>query len=281
MYKLVALDIDGTLLDPGGTIRPRVREAVRRVVAAGVIVTLATGRRHRAARYVADELGIAAPLILYSGSVIYDPPTESALLHRPLSAEFVREAVALLREAGMNPGILQSPLRGERIYLGPPEHDDDYMRDYASHPVRSDLVERRAYDDLAQVEDPLVVIATGPGQAARYLLNCIQDAGRLNCNLYGYALRSSNLSDLHGFDLLPPTHTKATALEWLAAHFGLELSETLVIGDGPNDVDMLRAAGLGVAMGNATPEVKAAADIVVGSNQEDGVAEALERFILS
>ena len=280
-YKLIALDVDGTLLDPTGMIRPRVRAAVQAAVAAGAVVTLATGRRHRPARKIAADLGIAVPLILYSGSIIYDPQTESALLHRPLPAEFVKSALALLRQAGINGGVLQSPLRGERIVLGPLEHDDPYIRDYATDPLRADLVERRSPEALAAVEDPLVVVAAGPKQVARQLENLIRENESLGCTLYGYRLRHTRVPELYGYDLLPLGHTKAIALDWLARHFGLELSQVMVVGDGLNDLEMLRVAGLGVAMGNAAPEVKAVAGAIVATNQDDGVAEAIERFVLS
>jgi hydroxymethylpyrimidine pyrophosphatase-like HAD family hydrolase len=280
-YKLIALDVDGTLLDPTGTIRPRVRAAVQQAVSAGAIVTLATGRRHRPARKIAADLGIAAvPLILYSGSIIYDPQTESALLHRPLPADFVRNALALLRQAGINGGVLQSPLRGERIFLGPLEHDDPYIRDYATDPLRADLVERRSHEALAAVEDPLVVVAAGPEHVARKLEKLIRENESLGCTLYGYRLRHTRVPELYGYDLLPLGHTKAIALEWLARHYGLDLSQVMVIGDGLNDLEMLRVAGLGVAMGNAAPELKAIAGAIVATNQDDGVAEAIERFVL-
>ncbi len=280
MYKLIALDIDGTLLDPQGQIRPRVRAAVAQAVVQGCIVTLATGRRHRSARQVAADLGIAVPLIMYSGGIVYDPATESALLHRPLPAEFVRATVAMLRRAGLGAGLLQSPLRGEKIYLGPPEYDDPYLHDYATHPERAELVMRHPYDEMASVADPMVVFTAGSGLTNRQISSLIAENPDLECKFYGYSLRHRSAPDLHGFDLLPPGHSKAVALQFLAEHFGLELSETMVIGDSFNDIEMLQAAGLGVAMGNAFPEVKAVAGVVVASNAEDGVAEAIERFVL-
>lgn len=281
MYKLIALDIDGTLLDPSGCIRPRVRAAVTRAVAAGCVVTLATGRRHRSARRVAADLSVVTPLIMYSGSVVYDPQTEQALLHRTLSPRFVADAVALLRELGVSPGVFQSPVRGEGIFLGPPQHDDEYLGDFAAHPSRADLVTRRSYADLAHVADPLVVFAAGSSRVAGQLVECVNENGRLPCNFYSYSLRHSSLPDLYGFDLLPSGHSKAVALTWLAQHYGFDISQTLVVGDGHNDIEMLQAAGLGVAMDNAAPEVKAVADVIVSSNAEDGVAEAIERFVLA
>ncbi len=280
MYRLIALDIDGTLLNRQGQISPRVRDAVRQVAAQGCIVTLATGRRHRSARQVADELGLQTPLILYTGSLVYDPSTEKALFHRTLPVAFIRQAVDLLQSIGLRPGVFQSPVQGENIFLGPPENDDLYLRDYASHASRVDLVRRRAYEQLGDVLDPLVVFGTGSGHLAAHLSEQVSALGRLECNVYTYPLQHSTLKDLHGFDLLPPGYNKATALRWLAEYHGLSMSETLVMGDGTNDIEMLRVAGLGIAMGQATAEVKAAAHEVVSSNQADGVAEGLERFVL-
>ncbi len=281
MYKLIALDIDGTLLDPAGQVRPRVRQAVRQAVKAGVVVTLATGRRHRSARLVAQSIGLATPLILYSGSLVYDPGQEQALLHRPLSPAFVSAGIGLLREAGLSPGIFQSPLQGERIFLGPAEHDDLYLRDFATHPTRADLIERRPYARMVDIADPLVVMSAGSAAIVARLTEQINQNGQLACNLYSYSLARTSLPDLYGFDLLPPDHTKAYALKWLAAYYGFGLAQTMVVGDGANDLEMIRVAGLGVAMGNATPEVQAVADVIVGTNAQDGVAEAVERFVLN
>lgn len=280
MYKLIALDVDGTLLNPQGEINPRVKTAVRAATEAGCIVTLATGRRHRPARAIAQELGIKVPLILYSGTLIYDTALEQALLHRPLDRTFVTAALAFLAEAGLSPAVLQSPLHGERIFIGPGEAADPYMNDYANRPDRADLIERCTLAQLLAVPDPLVVLGIGPGHYETRLLNHLGQTGQLDSNLYSYHLKTSALPDLHGFDLLPTAHNKGYALAWLAHYYGFELSETLAIGDSRNDLDMLHTAGLGVVMGNASAEVKARADLVVGSNAEDGVAEALERFVL-
>ncbi len=280
MYKLIALDVDGTLLNPQGLITPRVKAAVRAVTDAGGIITLATGRRHRPARAIALELGIKVPLILYSGTLIYDTAQEKALLHRPLDPAFVAAALAFLSEAGVSPAILQSPLHGERIYIGHGEATDPYLHDYANRPDRTDLIERRSHDQLLAIVDPLVVLGVGPGHIENRLLSRLAEKGELDSNLYSYHLKTSALPDLYGFDLLPTAHNKGFALAWLANHYGFELSETLAIGDSRNDLDMLETAGLGLAMSNATPEVKARADMVIGSNAEDGVAEALERFVL-
>jgi 5-amino-6-(5-phospho-D-ribitylamino)uracil phosphatase len=280
MYKLIALDVDGTLLNPQGGLNQRVKRAVRAATEAGCIVTLATGRRHRPARAIALELGIKVPLILYSGNLIYDTALEQALLHRPLDSAFVAAALAFLIEVGLSPAVLQSPLHGERIFIGPGEAADPYMTAYANQPDRADLIKRSSLPELLTVPDPLVVLGIGPGHLENRLLSHLGRKSELAGNLYSYHLKTGVLPDLHGFDLLPTTHNKGFALAWLAHHYGFELAETLAIGDSRNDLDMLQTAGLGVAMGNASAEVKARADVIVSSNAEDGVAEALERFVL-
>jgi len=277
-YKLVAIDLDGTLLDPVGEVRPRVRRAIQAAMTAGCLVTLATGRRQRAARHIADDLGLRLPLILYTGSLIYDTQNETALYHRPLPHSFLQQAIGLVREAGLRPVVLQSPLKGEYIYLGPLEDDDAYTRAYAEDKIRFDLIQRRTYPELVQIEDVLTLSVAGPGDLARTLARTLPL--QMQCSIFSYPLRHSSLADLHGFDVVQPGVSKGLALRWLAAHCGIDISQTLAIGDSMNDLELLKAAGLGVAMGNAMPEVKALADTIVASNAEDGVAEALERFVL-
>ncbi|MBN9388225.1 MAG: HAD family phosphatase [Chloroflexi bacterium] len=280
MYKLIALDVDGTLLNPQGRITPRVKEAVRAATQKGCIVTLATGRRLRPARQIAQEVGIEVPLILYSGNLIYDTAQEKPLLHRTLDPAFVKTALEFLTEMRVGTALLQSPLHGERIFIGPGEDTDPYLQAYAARPDRADLIVRCTPGQLLEVPDPLVVCGVGPGQLEETLFTHLKKWDHLDSNLYSYSLRTSPLADLYGFDFLPPDHNKGYALTWLANHYGLELAETLAIGDNRNDLDMLQTAGLGVAMENAADIVKARADVITASNAEDGVAAALERYVL-
>jgi hydroxymethylpyrimidine pyrophosphatase-like HAD family hydrolase len=278
MYKLLAIDVDGTLLDPQGQIRPRVKQAVRMATRAGCLVTLATGRRLLSAHRIAEELEINVPLILFTGSLIYDTAAEKALLHQTLSRAFMQQAVAAVREINLCPIVLQSPLRGEHIYLGPPNEDNHYTRSYAGGKTRVEMIRRCSYEELVNVPDGLTFSVAGPENLLAYLQEKI--TARLECSIFGYPLRQSDLPDLHGYDLIQPGVSKGNALLWLAKHFGIDQSQTIAIGDSPNDLEMLKAAGLGIAMGNAVPEVKAQAGTVVAPNWQDGVAEAIEYYVL-
>ncbi len=278
-YKLIAIDLDGTLLNPVGEINPKVRDVIRAAVEAGCLVTLATGRRQKPARLYANELGLKIPLILYTGSLIYDTLTGQPLFQHPMTSEFLEQAIRIVREIKLRPIVLQSPMQGEYIYMGPAIDDDIYSRSYAEDKLRSDLIRRLSYEELSQVKEALILSVTAP-------LNCLPDLarvfpGKIQINYFGYPLRHKIIKELHAFDLVQAEVSKGKALRWLAQHFGIDPAETMAIGDSSNDLEMLKAAGLGVAMGNASQEVKGVAGAVVGTNAEDGVAEAIERFVLS
>jgi hydroxymethylpyrimidine pyrophosphatase-like HAD family hydrolase len=131
---------------------------------------------------------------------------------------------------------------------------------------------------MPKIADPLTVVGIGPKMGFGDLQQAVEN--RLQCNIFSYPVWIERKSDLHGFDFVQPGVGKGVALAALAAHLGLEMSQTLAIGDSLNDLDMLKVAGLSVAMGNATPELKKVSHAIVGSNNEDGVAEAIERFVL-
>ncbi|HEY8490595.1 MAG TPA: Cof-type HAD-IIB family hydrolase [Dehalococcoidia bacterium] len=273
-YRLLALDCDGTLLNPEGHVSPRVREAVTRAAGAGCHVTLATGRRAWSVKRIIAELGINVPLVLYNGGLIWDAVKAEALHQRPLARETVRELVALAREHRMQAMVFEHPLAGERVFLGPEEFDSAIVRAYVG--PRAHFCIRVPFDALHEVQDPLLVSAQtdDPATARRYY-DAV--AGRLPC---------SPQVPLHGEEphvevhVYGPGATKANALAELAGRHGLTMADVMVVGDDYNDVEMLEAAGLGVAMGHAPALVKRYADVVVGTNAEDGVAEAIERFVL-
>jgi hydroxymethylpyrimidine pyrophosphatase-like HAD family hydrolase len=133
---------------------------------------------------------------------------------------------------------------------------------------------------LESVENVLTVAGVGAARSFETLQATVH-AHNFNCQLFTYPLSHPTLEDLQGFDLIQPGVGKGVALKALANHFELDISQTIAIGDSPNDLDMISVAGLGVAMGNAAPMLKAAAHVQVGTNAEDGVAEAIERYILA
>jgi Cof subfamily protein (haloacid dehalogenase superfamily) len=272
-FRLLALDVDGTLLDPTGSVRPRVAQAVHAALATGCRVVLATGRRIQSAAPIARRFGISL-LILTDGTLIYDLAEQAVLYEEPLAPELLAPAVALSLEVGLSPLLFESPRTEARILVGPSVLDNPETADYLGHRPE---VTRLPVSELARARDILSVICLGNPdlvQRLAVLARAVAD--------YSLIVWQPSTSGYHHHTLsiAAPGSSKGQALSWLAERWGVPRHEVMAIGDHYNDVSLMTAAGWGVAMGNAVPPVLAAADEVVADNENDGVAEAIERWIL-
>jgi Cof subfamily protein (haloacid dehalogenase superfamily) len=276
-YRLAVLDVDGTLLDSTGAIRLRVREAVQAAHEHGCLVTLASGRRLSAIRSVARELGVATPLILYNGGLVYDLERESALYLASLSADAVAAAVHLIWGAGHQPVVYENPLHGERVFTGPLQRDGAAEAHYFARP-RFDTV-RLDRSTLATIADPLLLTAMGESEEVEALAELVLEEGII-CQTLIEQQSFVPGSRWWQLDLMAPGCSKGSALLRLCELTGVSPAETIAIGDGINDLELIKAAGLGVAMGNAVAAVRDAAQASVADNDCDGVAEALETYVL-
>jgi hydroxymethylpyrimidine pyrophosphatase-like HAD family hydrolase len=273
-FRLVALDIDGTLLDPSGVVRPRVARAVGEVVARGAIVALATGRRLQSAERIARQLGISL-LILTDGTVVYDLGARRVLHEEVFEARILRRAIDLVHAAGVPPILFESPGAAGRVLVGPGERDNPETVAYLSE--RPEVC-RVALAELSAVERVVGILGMGAQAAIERLADLVAREAELAWALW----RPSMVAYVrHTVTLAPANTSKGHALRWLTAYLGLATEQVLAVGDHLNDVSLLEAAGLGVAMGNAIPSVLAVAQEIVADNANDGVAEALERWVLA
>lgn len=273
--RLVAIDIDGTLLRSDRTLSPRNRAAIARVRADGVRVVLVTGRRHPSARRVADELGDGVPLVVHNGALVVE--AGRIIRCRPLAREVAARAIDEGRACGLEP-ILHCGTRGEGWLLidaaARPEGLVGYYLERAGGEVR------RVFDvrDALALEEPIQVMFGGPRADLEPL------AARLAERLGREARVERTVYPATGFalvDVLDPGVGKAEALAFLQARWGIAAAETLAIGDNWNDRSMLEAAGRGLLMGNAPVELLALGLPVLPTNDEDGVAHAIEAHVLA
>jgi Cof subfamily protein (haloacid dehalogenase superfamily) len=272
-FKMLALDIDGTILNSRGEIPPRVRSAVARAMNAGMLVTLATGRNLRAALPVADELAITAPLVVGNGTLVVAPATGQILLHRPLTRDAAVTAVQLLWRMGFTVFASTGTLEGPDLFFeqapSVPEQSCLMGRDPRFAVQVYDLAGAVAGMDTLKV---MVLDRTASVAAAANRL-----AGTLASGFRVLVTPEGN-----GYSLLEvsaPEISKATGLERLTALNGISPSEVIAIGDNLNDLEMLQWVGMGVAMGNAAAMVKQVARAVTASNDDDGVAQFLEQHV--
>lgn len=272
-YQLLMLDIDGTLLNEHGQITPRTRRAVVAAQAAGVVIALATARRYLGTAPVAADLGLTGPLVTYDGALIRLYPSGERWHSDPLSAVVGQAAVDAIARHGLQPLAQYDLSDGERVLTGPASGDTFWESAYLTQVPQ---LERRPLDKLCTGEhDPLRVVAFGP--QAR-LERIAADLRALPCQLYLNPLGSYGSAELA---VVSPTTSKGNALSVLSSRLALAPGQTMALGDSFNDLSMLGLAGLGVAMGQAPPEVRSVARAVTLPNTEDGAALAIERYLLN
>ncbi|HEU5317654.1 MAG TPA: HAD hydrolase family protein [Chloroflexota bacterium] len=281
---LLALDCDGTLLDPAGQITPRVRHAVRAAAAEGALVTLATGRRLQGARAYAEALDLRTPLVLQDGATVQDPLTGRLLHTDPLPPELIVRLVDLSLDYGLHPVLqrITSEPAGDTIHVLDTVDGDPTMVTYLSSrtPVqRGDRTALLAAAPIARFQ------AMGAEEPARRLYTHVRArVEELCCRALLSAPLSYAAFPFWAVLVSNGGCSKASAVAALARQNGLTLRACAAIGDAENDVELLEhvraAGGLAIAMGQAPPEVKEAASVVVPSNGEDGVAVAIERHVL-
>jgi Cof subfamily protein (haloacid dehalogenase superfamily) len=267
--RLVALDLDGTLIGADLRLPPRTAATIRAVVALGVHVVLATGRMTTSALPFARELGLRAPLIGLQGALVREMPAQGdprlgrLLMHRPLAPGVARDALAWSRGAGLVPHVNHL----ERMII---PADDPSADDYS----RWNFGRVLAVPDLdAWVRHPVTkVISVAPPPRADEVLLRAQAAfaGRAD----------ATVSHPMFLEFLSPGVNKGLAVRFVARRLGVELRDVLAIGDQLNDLEMLAEVGTGVAMAGSPEAVRAVARVVAPPLAEDGAAQVLEELVL-
>jgi 5-amino-6-(5-phospho-D-ribitylamino)uracil phosphatase len=288
-YQILALDVDGTLLDPDGTLRPRTFAAVSRAARAGIRPVLCTGRRYRRARPIARQLEIDAPLICNSGSIIKDPAGHGTLWRADFDRSLSIDILELFRTHD-HPAVLftdRGPDQADFIIAEYPtgrDGFDDYVdqnREHAEIDARwgSGTHARSDLDGVECARESLFhVCAIGTTSQMLEFQEAARDrfAGRVQT----FVPRSSRYRGTM-CEILRSDAGKWAAILHLARLWRIEPSAICAVGDDVNDIPMLQSAGLGVAMGHARPEVLEAADLVTGDHDQDGVAMLVDDVLLA
>lgn len=261
--RLVAVDLDDTLLNQKNEISTRTAEAITAAVEQGVTVTLATGRMFCSAQVYAKQLGLNVPLITYNGALIRQALSEEELYHQPIEVSVAREILQYFREQGL---YIQSYM-DDKLYV---EEINDQAKWYMNHAnVPAYALGDKLYD-LPQGPTKLLAV-TKPDDVP----NAIQKVQAKFGDFIGAT------SSKPGFvEMMDKRVSKGLALAALADKLGITAAEVMAVGDSHNDLAMIRWAGFGVAMGNAKDAVKAEAQAVTTRNDEDGVAAAIEQYVL-
>ncbi|HEY9857002.1 MAG TPA: Cof-type HAD-IIB family hydrolase [Stenomitos sp.] len=260
--KLIATDIDGTLIGRDLVVTERTKRAFRRAHDAGIPIVMATGRMYRATLPLARECAITTPLITYQGALIRDHQTQEELWHRTIPMDLAHEALEALFATKLH----------VNLYV-----DDELL-------IERVTPESELYCSIAKVEPRVVPsLASGlTGEPTKIVaIGSVEDVQRWLPGLqeqFGDRLYVTESLPVF-IEIANPTVSKSAALDHVARRMGIQPAEIVAFGDGMNDLDMLQYAGLGVAMGNAPRAVKERADRVTKPVSEDGLACVLEELL--
>lgn len=266
MLRLVASDIDGTLVRADKTASDRTRRALAQIQADGVTVVLVTARPAHTVEALADQIGVSGLALCSNGAVIYDLALREIVRHTPLAVETARLLIVTLRE--IVPEVCFAFVRGPRFACEPAYKLIADPADHADGFLASALLD----DALILCEEaPTKLVVRHPTIHVDDLLIRVRGLG-----LDGFEATHSGASFV---EVAAAGVTKAWALAALCDDLGISADEVVAFGDAPNDLPMLQWAGRGIAVANAHPTVLAAVQEVAPSNEDDGVAVILEQLI--
>lgn len=273
MIRLLALDIDGTILDSEGRIPAANYDAIARAIDAGVEVALATGRRYDFARPIFEQLPAPLTLILSNGAIVKSRDGETlmrSLLPRATARRVLAEVSNHRESAAV---VFDRPRDGQVVFEAIDWEHPRHHRFFAAN--RPFLSEVAPLEDCL-TEDPIQVMFSGGCGEMRELFDQLEDAA----GDYSVALTEYEHRDFSLVDVVRAGCSKGSALRAWTARQGFSSADVMAMGDNLNDLQMLEFAGTPVLMGNALTELKSRGWPVTATNDEEGVARAIERYIL-
>ena len=276
---MLVVDLDGTLLDARGVVSTRNVDAIRRVEAAGIEVVVATGRSWLESRNALQTIGHSGVFIGAGGAALHESRTGRLLRRRTVTLDLVEAIATSVMNHGHLAHLLQDPseTRTDYVLIGEAEVDPASTWWFRNHPVK---VLR-----YASLESARPIGATMRVGTIAVGVELAKEADALRADLgdrvmlqHWSALTETEVlgSQTHLLECFAPDTNKWTMTLELCAMRGIDPSAVAAVGDGLNDLDMIRASALGIAMSNADPRVAAIADAHVGHHDHDGFAEAVE-----
>jgi Cof subfamily protein (haloacid dehalogenase superfamily) len=265
MYRLIAFDLDQTLIGNDLTISPRVQQAVAQAIGRGVYVSIITGREAAITSRFARQLDLNAPIVCAQGGCIYDFRREQILHDERLPEEILPKVVQAAKDYGWN--------------LSFELFDKMYLPSGSNHP--QEFLDLLPDEHMTRVDDLLGDLPDLPRKLL-VTLNDPADRQRILAEMRAALGEAIHIVPTHPYlvEGLPCGVDKGRGLAWLADYFHIPQAEVIAVGDNDNDIPMIEWAGMGVAMGHASPGALAVADWVAPDLEHDGAAVVIEKYIL-
>jgi Cof subfamily protein (haloacid dehalogenase superfamily) len=268
-YKLLVVDVDGTLLGRDGSISVKDREALAKARQSGTMVSLSTGRVPRACLNIIKQLSLDGLHIFFDGALVSDPNQSQKVYIQPLNKLIVREAVEFAHQND----IYLELYSATRYFVEQETWGTDIHRQFFNlEPVVVDFAELLNQERIIKLE----LMTSTPEEVARarsfYL--------RFNDQFHFSWVRTPTYPGIDFINVTDPRVSKGKALKALVTYLGISMTEVMAVGDGTNDIPLLSSAGLAIAMDNAPDEVKAVAHHITLDVDHSGLAAAINRFLL-
>jgi len=268
-YKFLVVDIDGTLLDKNGVISTEDRNALARVCDLGLPVSLSTGRVVKACLGIISQLSLDSYHIFFDGALVSDPNHGKEIYVQPIDKMVVKQAIEFAHLNGINLEFYSA----DHYFVERETWASDIRRDfYHTPPIIVDI------SKLWQKERIIkgVLTVRSPEERAKAELLYLQFK-----DVFSFSwTKTPAYPEVDFINVLAPEVSKGEALQALAAHLGISLTQIMAIGDGPNDISLLDSVGLAIAMGGAPDELKAVADYITLDVDHSGLAAAINKFLL-
>lgn len=265
MIKMIATDIDGTILNwELGGFTPAVKNCINKLSQAGIKVVLVTGRMHESARVMADELNLKTPIVSYQGGLIKDNCENGKVYYRKdLDTQKAKEIIDWAKKNKIHINLYMDDI----LYV---ENDNEIVKKYTS--IRYVNYKVCSFDSL-ELKNINKVLAIDYDNAEK-VTEWVNYLSEKYPDLYivkstPYFCEISNIEA-----------KKSNAVDFLREYWGIKKEEVLTIGDQNNDIELLKAGGIKVAMGNGTPELKEYADFITDTVSNDGFVKAVEKFVI-
>lgn len=261
MIKMIATDIDGTILSWSGIFSPRVVDCIHKLTESGIKVVLVTGRMHSSTYPIAEKLNLKTPVVSYQGGLVKDFDN-NILYQTQLNSTYAKEIIKWAKEKHAHINLYLN----DQLYV---EKDCETIRRY----VKGKFVDYNvcSFDDL-KIKDVNKILAIDYNDADRVSL-WVEELSKKYPDLY-IVKSTPYFCEIGSKDA-----KKSSGVEFLRKMWGFKKEEVLTIGDQNNDIELLKSGGIAVAMGNASDELKSYADYITDTVENDGFVKAVEKFV--
>jgi len=265
--KLIAIDLDGTLLNSNHEMTERTEKVLRAAMGQGIKVIIATGKTLASAKHLMKRLGTTTPGIFNQGTITFNSDG-SIHSQQIIDTMLARQVVTFAEDRG----YLVAIYSGSRILVRKMSKRMEELTHHFHEPMPEEVGPLQNVLDTTPVNKVIAIYPDDPRKIMALRWQLSKQVGN------SARLLSAGIAD--EVELLPINASKGTALKVLLKEFGIPASQAMALGDGENDIEMLQLVGLSVAMGNANDHVKSFAKVITKTNDEEGVAEAIEKYAI-